>query len=212
MKKTLALIGAGDLGKQIAHYAISDKIYNKVVFFDDFITKENELDGYVGKISCIPHKYQQKKFDEVIIAIGYKHMNKRQEILTMLLDNKIPLGTVIHSSCQVDSTANIKEGCVIFPSCIIDKHVEVSENCLINISCTIAHDSFIGQNCFLSPRVAIAGFTHIGSECILGINCTIIDNLTISKNIRIGAGSLVLRSIAEPGVYVGNPIKFLKKI
>ena len=34
--KTLAIIGSGDLGQQIAHYAISDGHYEKVVFFDDF--------------------------------------------------------------------------------------------------------------------------------------------------------------------------------
>ena len=39
MKKTLAIIGSGHLGQQIAHYAISDNHYCKVVFFDDFSTK-----------------------------------------------------------------------------------------------------------------------------------------------------------------------------
>ena len=33
--KTLGIIGAGDLGKQIAYYAINDHHYEDVVFFDD---------------------------------------------------------------------------------------------------------------------------------------------------------------------------------
>ena len=40
--KTLAIIGSGDLGQQIAHYALSDKQYDKVIFFDDFRNK-NQL-------------------------------------------------------------------------------------------------------------------------------------------------------------------------
>ena len=36
MKKTLAIIGSGHLGQQIAHYALSDNHYEKVLFFDDF--------------------------------------------------------------------------------------------------------------------------------------------------------------------------------
>ena len=40
--KTLAIIGSGDLGQQMAHYAISDNHYEKVVFFDDF-TSEKEV-------------------------------------------------------------------------------------------------------------------------------------------------------------------------
>ena len=35
MGKRLAILGAGHLGQQIAHYAISDKQYSQVVFFDD---------------------------------------------------------------------------------------------------------------------------------------------------------------------------------
>ena len=34
--KTLAIIGSGDLGQQLAHYALSDLHYSSVVFFDDF--------------------------------------------------------------------------------------------------------------------------------------------------------------------------------
>jgi NADH/NAD ratio-sensing transcriptional regulator Rex len=43
--KTLAIIGSGHLGQQIAHYAISDNHYDKVVFFDDF-TVEKQINGY----------------------------------------------------------------------------------------------------------------------------------------------------------------------
>jgi NADH/NAD ratio-sensing transcriptional regulator Rex len=32
MSEILAILGAGDLGQQIAHYAISDKQYDGVVF------------------------------------------------------------------------------------------------------------------------------------------------------------------------------------
>ena len=34
--KTLGIIGAGDLGQQIADYAINDNHYDGVVFFDDY--------------------------------------------------------------------------------------------------------------------------------------------------------------------------------
>ena len=43
--KTLAIIGSGHLGQQIAHYAIADNHYQKVVFFDDFST-ETAINGF----------------------------------------------------------------------------------------------------------------------------------------------------------------------
>jgi NADH/NAD ratio-sensing transcriptional regulator Rex len=45
MNKTLAILGSGHLGQQIAHYAISDKHYDNVVFFDDY-TLDKEPYGF----------------------------------------------------------------------------------------------------------------------------------------------------------------------
>ena len=79
--KTLAIIGSGDLGQQIAHYALSDKQYDKVVFFDDFTT-QNEVNGcpVLGKTSEVIHAFENKQFDELLIGIGYKHLQVRKAL------------------------------------------------------------------------------------------------------------------------------------
>jgi sugar O-acyltransferase (sialic acid O-acetyltransferase NeuD family) len=208
--KTLAIIGSGDLGQQIAHYAIADNHYHKVVFFDDYST-ENKINGIpiIGKTDIILEAYHQKQFDELLIGIGYKHLQKRKEIYEDLL-GIIPFGKIIHSTVWIDSTAEIKAGCVIYPKCNIDANVVINSNTILNISCTIAHDTKIGEHCFLSPRVAIAGFVNIEECCVLGINSTIIDNINITANTQIGAGTVVIRNIEKCGLYVGNPHRFVR--
>lgn len=208
--KTLAIIGSGHLGQQIAHYATTDGHYAKVVFFDDF-TIEKEINGYkiLGKTNKVLEAFSSEQFNELIIGIGYKHINKRKEFYEMFV-NKIPIGTIIHSSCWIDASAKIEKGCVIYPSCIIDANTSIKANTIINISCSIAHDSVIGANCFLSPRVAIAGFVSIGECCVLGINATIIDNVKIVPNTQLGGATVVIKSIEQKGLYVGNPAKFIR--
>ena len=97
--KTLAILGCGDLGQQIAHYAIKDHHYNKVVFYDDF-TKEKEINGYsiLGNSDEVLLGYNNHLFDEIILAIGYKHLNRKKEIYNSLAENNIPFGKIIHSS------------------------------------------------------------------------------------------------------------------
>ena len=36
MNKFIEILGAGELGKQIANFALNDNHYNKVCFYDDF--------------------------------------------------------------------------------------------------------------------------------------------------------------------------------
>lgn len=208
--KTLAIIGSGDLGQQIAHYALIDKHYQKVVFFDDF-TNEKEVNSIpvIGTTQSIESAFNNQLFDEIIIAIGYKHLTVKKQLYEQL-QSKIPFGRIIHSSSWIDPTAVVEKGSVIYPGCIIDANAVIKENTLLNISCSIAHDTTVGSHCFLSPRVAAAGFVVIEELSIIGINATLIDNITIASKTQIGGGTVVIQSIEKSGLYVGNPAKFIR--
>ncbi len=210
MNKILAIVGAGDLGQQIAHYAITDNHYKDVVFIDDFITEKIIL-GYkvIGKTEDIEILFKQKLFDEIIIGIGYKHLKVRKEIFNKYCD-LIPFGKIVHSTSWLDSTARVNYGCVIYPRCSLDANVVIQENTILNIATTIAHDTTVGKHCFLSPCVAIAGFVNINEQCIIGINSTIIDNISICEHTQIGGGAVIIKNIVKKGLYVGNPAKFIR--
>lgn len=208
--KTLAIIGAGHLGQQIAHYAITDNHYHKVVFFDDFSPNTNVLGiPVIGSSNEVDSEYKNKSFDEIIIGIGYKHLEVRKQ-LHEKYSKLIPFGKIIHSTSWVDKTATVKAGCVIYPACCIDANVTIEENTIMNIGCTVAHDTRVLKHCFLSPRVAVAGFVTIEEMCVIGINTTIIDNISVKSQSKIGGGTVVTKSIEKSGLYVGNPHRFVR--
>lgn len=209
--KRLAIIGSGELGQQIAHHVISDKQFKVVGFFDDFRDKGDIINSLpvLGTIKSVIQTFEEGLYDLILIAIGYNHMDFRSRLFHQF-KNKIPFARFIHSSCIVDSSCAIEEGVVIYPGCIIDKNVYIKENTLINLGSCIAHDTIIGSNSFLAPRVAIAGFVNVGESCILGINSTIIDNIRIADNTQLGGGSVVIKNIDKSGLYVGNPVRFIK--
>ena len=53
--------------------------------------------------------------------------------------------------------------------------------------------------------------TTIGNNVSIGSNATILP-VSICNNVVIGAGAVVTKDIAEPGVYGGNPAKQLRRI
>lgn len=208
--KKLAILGSGDLGQQIANFAISDGHYGDVIFFDDF-TKEKQVNGHevLGKSNDIENHFEKATFNELIIGIGYKHLDKRAEFYDFF-SKLVPFGKIVHSSCWVDDSAKIRPGTVIYPNCCIDAFALVKENSVVNISSTIAHDTSIGRNCFLSPGVVIAGFVNIDSNCIIGINSTVIDNIKISSGIQLGGATVVTKDLTKKGLYVGSPARFIR--
>jgi sugar O-acyltransferase (sialic acid O-acetyltransferase NeuD family) len=206
--KRLAIIGSGDLAKQIAHHAINDKHYQIVGCFDDFKVKGEYSNGLyiLGNIEIVQDCYDKNLFDELIIGIGYKHMDFRNNLF-LRFDNNIPFGTIIHSSCIIDNTSIIGKGTIIYPGCVIDMGTEIGNNCLIYNGCIIAHDSKVANNTIFSPGVTVAGFCSIGQHVILGIGSVLSDNISITDKVRTGAGSIVVKSITENGLFIGIPAK-----
>lgn len=204
MSKILAILGAGELGKQIANFAITDKHYKEVLFYDD-----SNTDSHVkGTSESLLKDFNDKKFDELIIGIGYNHLEARKKRYEYFRD-KIPFGKIVHSSSWVDVSAKISEGCIIYPKCTIDKNVQINANTILNLNCTIAHDTSIGAHSFLAPTVSVAGFCTIGNGNFIGIGTIIKDTVTLSDFVQTGAGTVVIKEIKETGIYVGNPARKL---
>ena len=209
--KRLAIIGSGDLAQQIAHHAIHDNHYQVVGCFDDFksIGQFSKGLAILGKIDAIHDCFEQGMFDELIIGIGYNHMNFRQELF-LQFEKSIPFATIIHSSCFIDKSARIGKGTIIYPGCNVDMHTRIGDNCLIYNGTIIAHDSHISSNTILSPGVQIAGFCQINQHVVLGIGTVVSDNIQICENVKTGAGTVIIKHLTESGLYVGITAKKIK--
>jgi UDP-3-O-[3-hydroxymyristoyl] glucosamine N-acyltransferase len=67
----------------------------------------------------------------------------------------------------------------------------------------------IGHNCHIGAHTAMAGCVGVAGSAIIGKYCTfggaamVLGHLTIADRVHVGSGSMVSRSIAEPGQYTG---------
>ncbi len=200
--KRLAIIGAGDLGHQIAYHAPKNG-YEVVGFFDDYSS------DVIGKVDDAKTAFENAKYDELMIGVGYKHMDFRSRIFDKL-SQTIPFGKVVHPSSYVDSSCQIGAGTFIYPGCVLDMNVVLGENVSLNAGCVIAHDSKIGRHSMLSPGVIISGFVTVEQKVNLGTGTKVIDNIHISSGVRTGAGAVVTQKLEIPGLYVGVPAEYKK--
>lgn len=209
--RKLAIIGSGDLGKQIAHLARESAHYQIAGFFDDFETPGNQVNGYpiLGQIESVNQHFDEGTFDELLIGIGYKHMDLRQRIFDRF-KNSIPFGKIIHASCIIDHSVSIGAGSILYSGTLVDMRATIGENCLIYNGCIIAHDTQIASNSIISPGVHIAGFCKIGDKVNLGIGTIVSDDVSIAMGTKTGAGAVVVKDINEAGLYVGIPAKKIK--
>ena len=142
---------------------------------------------------------------------------------------------------DVDFGGNVKVvqpvnlyGCKIGADCFIGPFVEIQKDVTIGARCKIQSHAFIcelvtiGDNCFIGHGVMFINdlfstggpaqgkkelwkSTLIGNNVSIGSNATILP-IQICDNVVIGAGSVVTKNITEPGIYAGNPAKFLRTL
>lgn len=86
----------------------------------------------------------------------------------------------------------------------------IGEGTKVCVKCNIGHNCIIGKHTFIAPGVLLGGGTEIGSNCYLWQGVITRDNISICDKVIIGAGSLVMKGIVEPGVYFGQPARYVK--
>jgi len=107
---------------------------------------------------------------------------------------------------------NVKIGCAVK----IQSHTFICELVTIGDNCFIGHGVMFINDLFSKGSPAMGDkslwkSTLIGSNVSIGSNATILP-VTICDNVVIGAGAVVTKHITEPGIYAGNPARYIKKI
>lgn len=67
----------------------------------------------------------------------------------------------------------------------------------------IGHNCHIGAHTAMAGCVGVAGSARIGSYCTFGGAAMVTGHLTIADHVHISPGTLVSKSISEPGQYAG---------
>ncbi len=57
-----------------------------------------------------------------------------------------------------------------------------------------------------------SGKVKIGNNVFIGVNTTILKGVTIGNDVIIGANSLVNKDCINPGVYGGNPVRYIMSL
>lgn len=204
-----AIIGAGALGQQFAQHLRQTAPWQVAGFFDDYHTSSSGPDPVLGKSTDVITAYAAGQFDNLLLGIGYHHMDRRKQLFDEMTVAGVPFACFVHPTAYVDFSAVLAPGVFISPGCVLDLNVQVEANAILYPGCIVAHDSQIGAHSILAPGVRLAGRVSIGERCFLGIGTTIIDSCTLVANVRTGGGAVLIHDAVTSGTYVGVPARQL---
>lgn len=139
-------------------------------------------------------------------------------VRNMALPYKKGKNVRVWNGVQIDSPSKLQIG----------NNVSINRNCVIHAGgqVEIADDVLIGPNVVIYSQnhnfnknailIRNQGYSckkvTIGSNVWLAANVIVLPGVSICNDVVIAAQSVVSKSIEKPGVYGGNPLRFIKKL
>lgn len=125
-------------------------------------------------------------------------------------------GCTIGDDTFIGPFVEIQRGVTIGNRCRVQSHAFICELVKIGNDCFVSHGAMFINDLFslggpAKGRQDLWRSTTIGNDVSIGTNATILP-VTICDHVVVGAGAVVTKNIAQPGIYAGNPARFLRPL
>lgn len=210
--KKLVIFGTGDIG-QLAHYYFTHHTQYEVAAFtvDAQYVKSNDFCG----IPVVPFEEIARRHPpdghDMFIALAYAKLNAlRRDKFAAARAAGYALPSYVSPHATVLNDGRIGANCFILEDNTIQPFVEIGDDVTLWSGNHIGHHARIADHCFVTSHVVISGGVTVGERTFIGVNATIRDHVAIGAGCVIGAGSLILKDVADDSVYSAQGAELAK--
>ncbi|SMD06293.1 transferase hexapeptide (six repeat-containing protein) [Desulfocicer vacuolatum DSM 3385] len=138
----------------------------------------------------------------------------------VVVGNNVKIGhrVTLKSGTIIKDNSIIDDHCITTGACIIGSHVNIRTGAIISKSTIIEDYSFVGPGVITNHTKHVSHgrhdniediqlLTYIGYGSVLGSQASIVAGIKIVPQVILGAGTIVVKDLLEPGIYIGFPAK-----
>lgn len=201
--KNLIIVCAGSMGREVLQMVKDiNKIsptWNVIGFLSDVPdTLSNQYkEKIIGSIS------EWEVTENQYFALAIADPAHKKMISEKLLAKGAKFVPIIHPSAIISDTAKIGEGSIIYWGTTLGPDCNIGRFC--TIMSTIGHDSVVGDYTTICSNCSTNGHFTTGTQCYIGSNVACHPGITLGDNVKIGMGSIVLKSVKSGQFVFGNP-------
>lgn len=195
----LIILGFGGHARSVADVALAVG-YHSLVFIDDNARAGEMFLGFPVLTSFQPDEPASWC---AFAASGNSQTRKAQRAFIQA-NGWRPI-SLIAPSASIGVGATVDECVFVGQQAHIGPMAVVGKGSIINSGAVVEHECVVGEWAHVSVNATMAGRSRLGNYSMLGAGATVIDGVSVSAQVVVGAGAVVHRTIAEAGVYVGVP-------
>jgi UDP-N-acetylbacillosamine N-acetyltransferase len=117
---------------------------------------------------------------------------------------------LIDPSAKVSNSSSISLSTYVGVNTIINAQSQIGKGVIINTGAVIEHECNVQDYSHIAPAAILCGNVRVGEFAFIGANAVVRNNISICSDVVLGVGSVVVKSIEDKGIWVGNPSKIIK--
>lgn len=142
-----------------------------------------------------------------MIGFRLSHIATKNQILFFLLVPQLVIYRIVVEwflGVELPYKTVIKGGLTLFHG----QALVVNDGTIIGSNCILRHSTTIGTKVLADGSYSRCPV--LGDNVDVGANVCIIGDISIGNNVKIGAGSVVVKNVPDNSVIVGNPARIIR--
>ena len=206
-KEKLVLFGAGGHAKVVIDIIERQGIYEVAGLIDDDIEhKGKRFFGYpvLGTRAELPalHSGQLRC---AIVTIGDNA--SRAAVAAHLDQHGWRFASAVHPGANIGRGTSIGPGSVVMAGCVVNADAYLGAQVILNTGATVDHDCHIDDAVHIAPGCHLCGGVSVGQGSLLGAGSIVTPGVKIGATVIVGAGSTVIRDVADDARVSGSPAR-----
>ena len=206
-KEKLIVFGAGGHAKVVIDIVEQQGAYEIAGLLDDDPRHHgSDFFGYavLGGREQLPALYAAG-LRHAIVTIGDNA--SRAAVAAHLVQQGWRFAIAVHPRASIGRGVTIGPGSVVMAGCVVNADTALGAQVIVNTGATVDHDCRVEDAVHIAPGCHLCGGVSIGWGSLLGAGTVVTPGLSIGRDAVVGAGSTVIRDLADRAKVSGSPAK-----
>lgn len=203
----LVIFGAGGHSREMHDLVMAvnqhKPVFNFLGFLDQsFNAKAKDTTLILGDHTWLCDKPKVR----VAIAIGNSASRIRvRNLIRSVCSNQFQ--TLIHPTAYIGANCKIGDGSMISAGAVLTCGVTLGEHVIVNVRTSLSHEALVEDFVTIAPNATICGAVSVATGADIGAGATIIQLKKVGAWSIVGAGTVVIKDVAENVTVAGNPAR-----